>query len=177
MTERTFSVNSKSAEKIVKELGKKGIKTSLGARYGDATVINIAPEQWYAASDTVHRVNAGLSPKEHINVIQVLVVVAGGAGVLALLGWLPALSISAAPIIIGIAIAAGIYESLYGSFQAWRTHGRQLPKQTWEDAGIYNNRVKSGKVTRWFGWGCSLAVIAFFVLLFAAIMLANGLLF
>jgi hypothetical protein len=165
MTERTFSVNSKSAEKIVKELGKKGIKTSLGARYGDATVINIAPEQWYAASDTVHRVNAGLSPKEHINVIQVLVVVAGGAGVLAL------------PIIIGIAIAAGIYESLYGSFQAWRTHGRQLPKQTWEDAGIYNNRVKSGKVTRWFGWGCSLAVIAFFVLLFAAIMLANGLLF
>jgi hypothetical protein len=177
MTEKTFSVHSRAAEKIVRELGKQGIETSLGARHGDATIINISPEQWHAASDTVHRVNAGLSAKQLPDITQILAVGGMVAGGLALFGWLPAVSISAAPYIFGAVVVAGIWESLYGSFQAWRQHGRQLPKQTWEDDGTYNGRVKSGRITRWFSWGCSAVVIAFFVLLFAAIMLANGLLF
>lgn len=176
MTEKTFSVDHRAADKIVKELHQVGITAKVGAKHGKATVIDISPADWHNASDIVHRVNAGLSAKQLPDVVQGLALLGAAAGVLALFGWLPIVSVSAAPWIFGAVVVAGIWESLYGSFQAWRQHGRQLPQQTWEDAGTYNSRVKSGKITRWFSWGCSAVVIAFFVLLFAAIMLANGLL-
>ena len=177
MTEKTFSVDHRAADKIVKELHQVGIAAKVGAKHGKATVIDISPADWHNASDIVHRVNAGLSAKEHINPVQVLAVLGMAVGVMSVFGFIPAVSISAAPFIFGAVILAGIGESLYGSWQAWRTHGRQLPQQTWEDGGTYNSRVKAGKVTRWFSWGCSLVVIVFFGLLFDAIMLANGLRF
>lgn len=175
MTEKTFSVDHRAADKIVKELHQVGIAAKVGAKHGKATVIDISPADWHNASDIVHRVNAGLGAKQLPDTMQGLAILGMVAGGLAMVGWLPVVSISAAPWIFGAVVAAGIWESLYGSFQAWRQHGRQLPQQTWEDAGMYNSRVKSGKITRWFSWGCSAVVIAFFVLLFAAIMMANGL--
>lgn len=175
MTEKTFSVDHRAADKIVKELHQVGIAAKVGAKHGKATVIDISPADWHNASDIVHRVNAGLGAKQLPDVVQGMALLGMGAGVLALFGWLPAVSISAAPWIFGVVILAGIWESLYGSFQAWRQHGRQLPQQAWEDAGAYRSRVKAGKVTRWFSWVGSAVVIVIFVLLFAAIMMANGL--
>lgn len=175
MTEKTFSVDHRAADKIVKELHQVGIAAKVGAKHGKATVIDISPTDWHNASDIVHRVNAGLSAKEHPDIMQGLALLGMAAGALALFGWLPAVSISAAPWIFGAVVVGGIIESLYGSYQAWRQHGHQLPQQTWEDAGTYNSRVRSGRITRWFSWGCSFVVIAFFALLFAAIMMANGL--
>jgi hypothetical protein len=177
MTEKTFSVDHRAADKIVKELHQVGIAAKVGAKHGKATVIDISPADWHNASDIVHRVNAGLSAKEHVDVTQVLIGAAVVIGVFALFGAVPVVPFAAAPWLFGAVLVAGIWESLYGSFQAWRTHGRQLPQQTWEDDGTYNGRVKSGKITRWFSWGCSAVVIAFFVLLFVSIMMVNGLLF
>ena len=172
MTESTFSVNSRAAEKIVKELSKAGINTSLGARHGDATIINISPEQWHNASDIVHRVNAGLSAKP-FDLMNVLLVVGVGAGVLALFGYLPVVGISAAPYIFGAVLIIGALQAVGDAWEPWRTHGHQLPKQTWEDATTHQSRVSQGKITRWFAWGCagfSLAFFAFLALLLAELL-------
>jgi hypothetical protein len=170
MTESTFSVNSRAAEKIVKELSKAGIPTSLGARHGDATIININPEQWHNASDIVHRVNAGLSAKP-FDLMNVLLVVGVGAGALAIFGYLPVFGIGAAPWIFGAVLVIAAIQALRDAWEPWRTHGQQLPKQTWEDVSTYQTRTSQGKVTRWFSWGCALFMLAFFA--FLALLLAE----
>lgn len=172
--ESTYSVDHRAAEKIVKELARIGIQSSVGRRIGDATIVNISPEDWHRGSDIVHRVNAGLSAKEYPDSLQAIAVVGVIAGLASVFGVLPVLPVAAAPYIFGAVAVAGIVETIYSAWQAWRQHGRQLPRQLWEDPATHAQRVKSGKITRWFGWGCAAVVVAVIVLFFAAILLANG---
>lgn len=174
MTEKTYSVDHRAAEKIVKELAAVGIPAKVGAKHGQATIIDISPEDWENAGEIVHRVNAGLSAKEYPDPLQGIAVVGVLAGIGSALGFIPVLPLAAAPWIFGAVALAGIIETIYSAWQAWRRHGRQLPRQLWEDPATHARRVKSGKITRWFGWGCAAVVVAVIVLFFVAVLLANG---
>lgn len=174
MTEKTYSVDHRAADKIATELNKAGIPASVGARHGKATIIEISPEDWHRASDIVHRVNAGLSAKEYPDITQFMIGAAAILGIGAALGVIPVVPLAAAPWIFGAVALAFIIEAIYSAWQAWRRHGRQLPAQLWESPASAAQRIRSGKITRWFGWGCAAVVVAVIVLFFAAILLANG---
>ena len=174
MTEKTYSVDHRAAAQIVSELAAVGIPAKVGAKHGKATIIDISPEDWHNASEIVHRVNAGLSAKEYPDSLQAIAVVGVLAGIGSALGFIPVLPLAMAPWIFGTIAAAGIIETIYSAWQAWRRHGRQLPAQLWESPASAAQRIRSGKITRWFGWGCAAVVVAVIVLFFAAILLANG---
>jgi hypothetical protein len=168
-----YSVNSQVAEKIVKSLGKAGIAASLGARHGDATVINIGAEDWERAEGIVSRVNAGL-PAKPVNVLNIATVVAVGVGVASALGVLPVAGAVIGPCVMGAVVVAAVWQLFSAAWVPWRLHGRPLPKQAPETPATYEGRVAGGKVTRWGAWGCSLVLLLALGVFAAAVAVVWG---